>query len=58
MARRLWIANLSAGEMRTDRAAMLGELFDLFEPARSRSRRARNCVVRDLVTVLEQAVRH
>ena len=54
----MWIANLSAGEMRTDRAAMLGELFDLSGPARSRSRRARNCVVRDLVTVLEQAVRH
>ena len=58
MARRLWIANLSAGEVRTDRAAILGELFELSGPARSKGRRDRNCAVRDMVTVLEQAVRH
>ena len=58
MARRRRIANLSAGEVRPDRGAILGELFDLSAPARSRNRRIRNCVVRDLVTILEQAVRH
>ena len=58
MARRLWIANLSTGEVRTDLAAILGELFDIAEPAGSKSRRVRNCVVRDLVTILEQAIRY
>ena len=58
MARRRRIANLSAGEMRTGLGDLLGELFDLAEPARSRNRRERNCVVRDLATVLEQAARY
>ena len=58
VARRLWIANLAAGEVRTGLAAILGELFELRAPARSMNRRTRNCIVRDLVTVLEQAVRH
>ena len=58
MARRRRIANLSAGEMRTGLDALLGELFDLADPARSRNRRERNCVVRDLATVLEQAARY
>ncbi len=58
VARRLWIANLAAGEVRTGLAAILGELFELRALARSMNRRTRNSVVRDLVTVLEQAVRH
>ena len=58
MARRRRIANLSAGELRTGLGDLLGELFDLAEPARSRNRRERNCVVRDLATVLEQAARY
>ena len=58
MSRRRRIANLSAGELRTGLGDLLGELFDLAEPARSRNRRERNCVVRDLATVLEQAARY
>ena len=58
MARRLWVANLSEGEVRTDRVDTLGDLFEVSERARSKNRSVRICAVRDMVTALEQIVRH
>ena len=58
MARRLWVANLSEGEVRTDRVDTLGDLFEVSERARSKNRSVRICAVRDMVTALEQIVKH
>ena len=44
--------------MRTGLDAVLGGLFRLAAPARSRNRGTRNCTVRELATALEQAGRH
>ena len=58
MSRQRRIANLAEGELRTGLDAVLGGLFRLEAPARSRNRGTRNCTVRELATSLEQAVRH
>ena len=58
MSRQRRIANLAEGELRTGRDAVLGGLFRLSAPARSRNRGTLNCAVRELATALEQAVRY